>query len=258
MKNIVVKYESCHKGGLCANVCTVRCIGIYEEGYPFMKDDRRDLCLECGHCQAICPHNALQFTSDSLHYEKCSPESMGQLEKVIKSRRSIRKYKKEPVENYKIEKAIELSQWAPTAKNERAVQFTIVSGAEKIKEIGQLVINSFKSKDKMQGMVKAWDGGKDLIFREAPHLAIVWQEEGTTQPIIDPIIAITHLDLALNGDSIGTCWAGFFMAEADSSAIKSYLNISETGKIVGALMFGRPVYHFKGIPPRKPFKVNYL
>lgn len=258
MKNIIVKCESCHKDGLCIEICPVRCLALNEEGYPFMKDDKRDSCLECGHCQAICPHNALTFISDSLVYEECSPESMAPLEKVIKCRRSIRKYKKTPLESHQIEKAMELTQWSPTAKNERAVEFTFVSGLDKVHDVGQLVINAFASNGKMEGLVKAWDGGKDFIFRDAPHLAVVWQEEGTAQPLVDPIIAITHLDLALNGDGVGTCWAGFFMSVAEDIEIKKYLEIPEKGKIVGALMFGRPAYRFKGIPPRKPFKVNYL
>ena len=45
---------------------------------------------------------------------------------AIKNRRSVRKYKKEPVEDEKIQKCLEAARWAPSASNKQPWHFIVV------------------------------------------------------------------------------------------------------------------------------------
>jgi len=45
---------------------------------------------------------------------------------LLKSRRSIRKYKQQPIEEEKIEKCLEAARWAPSAMNRQPWEFIIV------------------------------------------------------------------------------------------------------------------------------------
>jgi nitroreductase len=46
-------------------------------------------------------------------------EKMNDVLNLLKSRRSIRKYKNQPVEKEKIQKCLEAAQWAPSALNKQ-------------------------------------------------------------------------------------------------------------------------------------------
>ena len=45
---------------------------------------------------------------------------------LLKTRRSIRKYKNKPVEEEKIEKCLEAARWAPSASNRQPWEFIVV------------------------------------------------------------------------------------------------------------------------------------
>ncbi|MFX1537393.1 MAG: nitroreductase family protein, partial [Promethearchaeota archaeon] len=57
---------------------------------------------------------------------------------LLKSRRSIRKYKSTPVESEKIEKCLEAARWAPSASNRQPWEFIIVKNAEIRKKLSEL------------------------------------------------------------------------------------------------------------------------
>ncbi|MHA1738548.1 MAG: nitroreductase family protein, partial [Candidatus Heimdallarchaeota archaeon] len=46
---------------------------------------------------------------------------------LLKTRRSIRKYRSTPVEKEKIEKCLEAARWAPSASNKQPWEFLIVT-----------------------------------------------------------------------------------------------------------------------------------
>ncbi|MCK5158245.1 MAG: nitroreductase family protein, partial [Candidatus Heimdallarchaeota archaeon] len=57
---------------------------------------------------------------------------------LLKSRRSIRKYKSTPVEDEKIEKCIEAARWAPSASNKQPWEFIIVKDEKMRKKFAEL------------------------------------------------------------------------------------------------------------------------
>ena len=57
------------------------------------------------------------------------------LEKLIKSRRSIRKWKKEEVSDELLKKAVELATWAPNGGNFQGWHFIVVKNREVIKKM---------------------------------------------------------------------------------------------------------------------------
>jgi nitroreductase len=61
------------------------------------------------------------------------------LEMLIKSRRSIRKWKKDPVSEDVLKKAVELATWAPNGGNYQGWQFVAVTNKEVIQKIGDAV-----------------------------------------------------------------------------------------------------------------------
>jgi NAD-dependent dihydropyrimidine dehydrogenase PreA subunit len=110
---INVDREKCNKDGICIAECPAQVLRIdHGDEYPTTTPDFEEVCIECGHCVAVCPTGA--FSLEWLSPEECpairkelmlSPE---QAEQFLRSRRSIRVFKDKPVERAKLEKLIEV------------------------------------------------------------------------------------------------------------------------------------------------------
>jgi len=57
---------------------------------------------------------------------------------LLKSRRSIRKYKSTPVEEEKIQKCLEAAQWEPSASNKQPWEFMIVKDTKTRQKLAEL------------------------------------------------------------------------------------------------------------------------
>lgn len=64
---------------------------------------------------------------------------MGELDQLMKTRRSIRKWKPEPVDIHLIRQAIELACWAPNGGNKQAYMFVVVQDRQLIRQMADAV-----------------------------------------------------------------------------------------------------------------------
>ena len=62
----------------------------------------------------------------------------GTLLEFLKTRRSIRKFKSDPIPEEHIEIILEAARWAPSGDNAQSWRFIVVTDPEKIKILGQL------------------------------------------------------------------------------------------------------------------------
>ena len=69
----------------------------------------------------------------------------GELIKLIKSRRSIRKYKNTPVPKKEIMKILEAGRWAPSAHNAQPWRFIVITKPQVIKKLASVLIKSSHS-----------------------------------------------------------------------------------------------------------------
>ena len=99
MELLNVDQEKCKRDGICAAVCPMQIIEFKtKEAFPTMIDGGDELCIRCGHCVAVCPHGAISH--EIMHTEECAPLlkelklQPDQVEQFLKSRRSVRAYKK--------------------------------------------------------------------------------------------------------------------------------------------------------------------
>ena len=58
---------------------------------------------------------------------------------LLKTRRSIRKYKSKPVETEKLEKCLEAARWAPSASNKQPWEFLFVTDEKKRKKLAEFI-----------------------------------------------------------------------------------------------------------------------
>lgn len=269
---ILIDTEKCTKDTLCALDCPAQIITMNgKDGFPAPVEGFEEFCLSCGHCLAVCPTGAL--TWNGIGPNQCAPlegemPSPASLTRLIKGRRSIRRYKEQLLEKSTIERLLELARYAPSGHNAEPVHWLVISGREKLNELGGLVADWMRTLIKdhpeiagpmhVDRVVDAWDKGEDRILRSTPHLAIAYAEKANPYAPPACVIALTYLELAAFGLGLGGCWAGYFNRAANVfDPLKKALDLPEGMVPFGAMMLGVPKYEYQRIPPRKPLRVTW-
>ncbi len=271
MSTILVDLDLCTRCGICADVCTRSIIDPADENnLPKVPDERAGACMRCGQCEAFCPSQALtlNFLPEEKEYVPAgaaivSPEDLGT---YIKMRRSVRHYKNEPVSKEEILKVLDIARYAASGGNRQSVGWLVVYDTKKVRRIAALTIDWMRtlvnSNHPMSGyfpmLIAAWDGGNDVICRNAPHLMIPHVPEDNALEQVNAIIALTHFDVAAPSFGIGTCWAGFVAGACrEFRPLQEELSLPDGRFPAYAMMFGYPKYRVSGIPRRNPLQVAW-
>jgi len=263
---ITVDEQKCTQCGLCASACPVGII-IADEGFPQTVEKIEKRCITCGHCVAACPMAALSHCR--MAPDEC-PElaadwrpPVGMMEQLVKGRRSIRRYRPDPVDRDVIEKLLDIVRYAPTGMNTQLVQWQVYLDSAELGRLTAITVDWLytllaQGTPGAKGMLKAWERGENPILRNAPHLIIA--HGGASDPAANysSIIALTTLELAALSFGLGTCWAGFlFQAANKYEELYNALNLPPGHIMYGGLMFGYPEFEYARIPVRKAAKVTW-
>jgi nitroreductase len=138
---------------------------------------------------------------------------------AIRTRRSIRKYKKEPIPNNKLEMILEAARLAPSASNRQPWRFIVVQDADRKKALAKAANDQTFLGDAAAIVAAVGD----------PEVSARWHER-------DPMIALEHMALAAAALGYGTCWIGAF----DEDAVKHLLKIPAQMRVIALLPIGIP------------------
>ena len=265
MALITIDHDKCKRDGICISECPFSLIRENKaSGFPEIRPAAERMCIHCGHCLAVCPHQALRFDgagpADCLPLDKSLAVAPEKIEQFIKSRRSIRTYKEQPVDHATLERLLDTARWAPSAKNSQSVHWLMVEDPAEVKRLAGMVVDWFSENSYFPGVVKAWKEGRDMVLRGAPHVAIAHapQNGGLLKPTEDCAIAISYLELAAHAHGVGACWAGFLANGGnDYQPLVEALALPEEHKVYGALMLGYPKFRYRRIPLREPAKIQW-
>lgn len=270
---LFVDTEKCNHEGICVGACGRHIIEMKDhDAVPTLVAGEEELCINCGHCVAVCPTGAISL--DTMKPEDCREIredlliSVEQAEQFFQSRRSIRNYKDKPIERKKLNKLIHIAGYAPSGHNDRPVHLLVIEDSTGVRRLASLVIDWLRLMIKdfpavaeshnFDRIVRFWDKGGDLICRNAPHLIIAHALEGAGTAHEDCILALAYVELAACPLGLGATWAGYVMAAANSypPLIKA-MNLPEGHKCFGALMVGYPKFKFVRMPLRDPLPVTW-
>jgi nitroreductase/NAD-dependent dihydropyrimidine dehydrogenase PreA subunit len=271
MTTILVDQDLCTRCGICSNVCVMGVIEpATENTLPKVREAMAGYCIGCGHCEAYCPSQAL-IQSNLPGDRPRLPAGIGEIsptdmDAYLKKRRSVRHFTKDPVSRETILALLDIARYAATGGNGQPVEWIVVHNPGKVKKVAALTIEWMKTlagtDHPMSGyipvLIGAWESGRDVICRGAPHLLVATIPDGNPIGVTDGIIALTHFDIAAPAYGVGTCWAGFVaMAAWSYEPLRKELGIPEGRKCSYAMMFGNPRYNVHGIPKRKPLRVTW-
>ena len=266
--------ERCVKCGLCVELCVSKIIRFNEENLPSVPEKMENLCIRCGQCVSFCPQNCcyLDFESedDRGPLDVSLMPSAEAAEVLLRSRRSVRKYRETPVDEAAVRRIIETARYAPSASNSQPVRWAVTATRARTLEIAGLVVDHFRTQverdpeaARLSLVVAAWDAGEDIIFRTAPQLAVAIIDRSYFDNYFreDAAMALTYFELAAHANGVGCCWAGFFTLAARASAeLARAVGAKENEVVAGGQMFGYPkgLVTPKILPPRKDAQIDWL
>jgi nitroreductase/NAD-dependent dihydropyrimidine dehydrogenase PreA subunit len=265
--------QLCTREGRCLEVCPAGIIRLGDDDpVPTPVKYARHYCLQCGHCVAVCPTQALLH--QAMQPGECpaaKPEwqlSAEQAEYFFRSRRAIRIYKEQTVDSQLLRRLIEMARYAPSAHNRQPVCWKIISHKDQVQKLAAMVIDWMRfvieDNPKMArvrhliGVVRAWDKGKDAVCRQAPHLILTYTSEDEPTGAIACTLALSYLELAAPTLGLGTCWAGFLnLAARFWTPLQKELNLPAHTVMHGSVMVGYPMYSYHRLPLRKEPQISW-
>ncbi|MFX1256685.1 MAG: nitroreductase family protein [Promethearchaeota archaeon] len=272
MSIVGINKEKCSKCKLCIQECG-RGYFYVEDNGDISFNESLNTCILCGHCIAICPEDAVLFKN--LDDIEIFPGidltetiiDYGKIFRLIRAKRSIRRYKNKKVPKELIEKVFEAMRYAPSAGNARVWRYLILSDPKKIKALSDEIIQTnylymgFQSGEQALKYFKSIE--RDPIFYSAPHAIILYYktiEKNKTMIGLranDAGIALTYGMLAAESLGLGTCWIGGVQGAIPMN--KEILNIlGIKGYILGAFTLGFPAVKYRRTVPRSPLKIKWI
>jgi len=186
---------------------------------------------------------------------------MNETIKTILSRRSIRNYKDEQIQDEELQAILEAGKFAPSAMNQQSWHFTVIQNKEMLMRINEACKIAF-SKSGNIGLEDRAKSENFNIFYKAPTFIIVSGDQEAIAPQNDSSLALENMFLAAESLGIGSCWihamSFLFSIEAGRDLMKD-LGIPEGYTPVGSGSFG-----YKGVEqqpspaPRKENTVNII
>jgi nitroreductase len=176
---------------------------------------------------------------------------------AIRTRRSIRHYKTDPVDDKAVEAVLEAGRWAPSWGNTQCWRFIVVRDPEIKAELARIPM-------KLKLPDKEVDNPANKAIYDAPVLIIVCAKMGrsgyhhVTKPdgipatdkgdwfMFDTALAVQNMVLAAHAMGLGTVIIGAF----DAPMAEKVLGVPEGYRVVVMVPLGVPEREGKA-PPRK-------
>ncbi|MBC7250883.1 MAG: nitroreductase family protein [Anaerolineae bacterium] len=155
---------------------------------------------------------------------------------LLKSRRSIRRYKPDPVPDEMVEQLLEAGRWAPSASNRQPWQFIVIRDETIRKQVAQHAAYYFvrwAHVEEAPLLIVLCGDARSRVYRQFLH-----EDIG---------LAGAQIMLQARALGLGTCWIGGL----DRKAIAAILQVPEHLEVVGLLTVGFPAED-PPPPPRKP------
>lgn len=171
--------------------------------------------------------------------------------KLIKERRSVRKYKNEKVHRDTMKEIVELSRWAPSWANYQIARYTLVDNETVIKRLADEGVHGFsyniKTLQNAKGVavlsyVKGKSGKLDTPKGSySPAENNVWE-------VFDAGIACQTFCLAAHAKGVGTCIFGVI----DDAKISEIVNLPDEESVAALIVYGyEEGEHAKATPRKK-------
>jgi nitroreductase len=261
---------------LCAEICHESCITLAENG-PCIN---QAVCSTCAQCIAICPNQALAWDGKNPRpFDRNLLPTAEQLDELFKERRSIRRFKREKINQVTLEEIARYGIYAPThAFNLRVI---IVDEEALIATLDQAIVNYCRWIDRLAYQNKIGEflasifGYGDEMRRARPKIENTLRMGHAFHSMPTAFIlivgdkkvpfseasaqyALANMMYYAQIKGVGTClWANgpLFIDKHRSS--RQQLGINSNERIFGAMYMGYPAIKYSNTVNGKTIAVQW-
>ncbi len=187
-----------------------------------------------------------------------------QLYALMRHRRSIRKYKPEPVPKAVLARILEAACWAPSGKNLQNWRFFVLQGSHRdaYLQYSQAMWTRLQPvlEKRLKPSLYAFTERFFYTLGDAPVVILAYSqpspEENNQTALGSVYLAVENLMLAAEAEGLGTCPMGSPLEVKDE--IDRFLGVDQTGlQLVCGIAVGYPD-HAPPAAPRKPDVITWL
>ena len=269
MSKVSIDREKCIGCESCVKDCITYSLEM-SENKAQVAEGGDDRCISCQHCFAICPTGAISF--DGKNPQDAETPNFGNpddLLKLIKSRRSVRQFKQDEITADDWNKIKSMLPYIPTGCNFNGLHFSFVESRTAMDKLNEytrktllkLISNKFTSKyaGKFARFKTAFENGEDIIFRQAPAMIVVSSSIKAPCANVDPIIALSYIELYVNSLGLGTCWCGFAQSCFKiMPKLSEFVKIPDGYKPVYAMLIGYPSVNYPRVIMPEEFPITEI
>ncbi len=161
---------------------------------------------------------------------------------AIKTRRSIRKYKSDPLSKEQVETLLRAAMQAPSAGNGQPWEFILIESQENREAIANMHPYAHMAKEAPLYILVCADVTKSRY----PDF---WQQ--------DCAAAIQNILLAAHSMGLGTVWTGIYPEEARTKAFMQKFNLPSSVLPLGGIVVGYPDQVMQEVDRFDPTRIHY-
>ncbi|MDX9722308.1 MAG: nitroreductase family protein [Myxococcota bacterium] len=276
---ITVNESLCSGCGRCVSACGPHVLELRDHKAAYVST--RELgCFACGHCMMSCPHDAIQV--DGIKPEELAPlqadaVDTDSLHAFLAARRSVRKFKAQPVERATLERILELAATAPMGFPPHSVNVVVLNQPDELDHlgtvlrhdygkmldgynstVGRLVMRAMMSKalwsvigshvvPVARDALALWSEKKeDRFLHGAPALMLFHADGFGASPDEDCHLVCAYAMLAAHSMGVGSTILGIVPPIVErSKALRERYGIPARHRVATSLILGYPKEHYR-------------
>ena len=283
----VVNTKACMGCSRCVSVCPSFVLEMAEDKSAVV---RGEWCIGCGHCGAVCPTEAIDREGSCFETHPQEGEAPATppetLKLLLRERRSVRNYTRDPVPEEMLNKILDVGRYAPTGSNSQNVHYVVLALPDRIAELQGMTTSFY---DQIFSRVRGWSGmlflsliagrktaeylrqslpkveyakeqmkqGKDRLFYHAPVVMLAHAESWDPSSSFNCSVALYHCSLMAHTLGLGCCFNGFLVnAVNHAPKIKRKLGIPADHQCYSAMTLGFPDMKYLRLVHRCPPNVT--
>jgi nitroreductase len=180
---------------------------------------------------------------------------------AINSRRAVREYVREPVDEATVARLIDAAVQAPSAINRQDWLFVVVTDPVALDSIAHKakvhMLNMLDRTPMLSRFREHLSSSEYNIFYQAPALVLICAMAPDDMAEHDCCLAAENLMLAARAEGLGSCWIGFAEAWLGQPEAKAELGLPEAARPVAPIILGRPSA-WPPAPGRRPPSVKWI
>lgn len=186
-------------------------------------------------------------------------EHKNEVVEAIKSRRSIRSYKPEQIDQAQLDTIIDCAINAPSAMNKQSWEVRVIQNPDLLKRINDSFVEKAKGKDLKGSASRSQEPGFS-VFHGSPTLIIVGREKNNSTSFVDCGLLAQNILLSAESMNIGTCTIGnmaSILNDPDAKEFLKEINMPDTHEVAFGISIGYKNENPEA-KPRDASKVQYI